>query len=83
MYTRFNTTPVAPGLWTTNDGEYAFTRTDTNVWTIRRRDARTGTGIIGSAPTLNAAFTLATRHYNAPVAEDHYIAGQVSRNHAS
>jgi hypothetical protein len=62
MYSRRNCTPVAPGRWETNDGEYAFTRT-VDGWIVRRCDTLTGTGIVGIVSTLNAGMALAGRHY--------------------
>lgn len=73
MYTRRNTHPAGPGLWITEDGEYSFTHTD-DVWTVMHRAAFTGTGIIGTARTLNAAFPIAARHNVTPVGHWTFVA---------
>lgn len=74
LYSRRNAAPEAPGQWISGDGEYEFTHAG-KVWTAHHRahwnEATRSfeTLAIGTGPTLNSVFALASRHYVTPVGQ--------------
>lgn len=75
MYSRKNCHPDGPGEWTSDDGEYAFTRGHragyaADWWTVTHRATISSrSGELGTARTLTAAMRMAWRHSVTPVGQ--------------